>query len=146
MNKVIILGTMTREPELTYTQSGVAICKLGIAYNEKYTSNGQKVEKTHFFDATAFGKTAENIQKFFHKGSRILIDGSLSLEQWQDQSGQKRSKVSIKVERFDFIDRANQQGQQPQVQQQYQQPQAQPQPQYQQQVPEINVDNDDILF
>lgn len=133
MNKVILLGTMTREPELRYTQSGTAICKFGLAYNEKY----KNAEKTHFFDFIAFGKTAENIQKYFHKGSRILVDGSLDFEQWTDQSGQKRSKVSVKVERFDFIDRARQQAQ---AQARYRQPAPQ------QTVPEVDIDSEEIPF
>ena len=100
MNKVQILGTITRDVEIKFTQTGTAIGSFGIAYNEK---RGDK-EVSMFFDVTAFGKTAENIQKYFSKGSRILIDGSLDFQQWE-KDGQKRSKVGIKVNGFDFIDR-----------------------------------------
>lgn len=106
MNKVQILGTITKDIEIRYTQGGVAIASFGVAYNEKYKGqDGNYVEKAHFFDVTAFGKTAENINKFFHKGSRILIDGKLNHETWKSQDGSNRSKVSIKLENFDFIDR-----------------------------------------
>lgn len=122
MNKVHILGTMTRDCELKYAQSGTAIGNFGIAYNEKRKDqSGNYVDVPMFFDCTAFGKTAENINKFFHKGSRILLDGSLDFQQWE-KDGQKRSKVGIKVYGFDFIDRKSdtqQQNVQPSQQQQY---------------------------
>jgi len=106
MNKVIILGTITRDIELKYTNSGVAIGSFGIAYNEKRKgADGQYTDKAHFFEVVTFGKQAEVVSKFFHKGSRILIEGSLDFQSWQDKSGNKRSKVSIKLNGFDFIDR-----------------------------------------
>ena len=139
MNNVQILGTITREPELKYTQSGTAILSFGIAYNEKYKKqDGSFEDKAHFFDVTAFGKRGETINQYFSKGARILIGGSLDFQSWNDQQGQKRSKVSIKLNDFDFIDKKDNQSnntqtnyQQPQ-QQQAQQYQA-PQPQYQNQ-------------
>lgn len=104
MNSVNIIGTITRDTELKYLPTGTAVCKFGIAFNEKIKQNEQWADKAHFFDVTAWGKTAENINKFFHKGKHIGISGSLQFEQWQDsQSGQNRSKVSIKVDKFDFI-------------------------------------------
>lgn len=107
MNNIAIIGTITREIELKYLPSGVAICKFGIAFNEKIKQNEQWVDKAHFFDVTAWGKTAENINQFFRKGKQIGISGSLQFEQWQDQEGQKRSKVSIKLKEFDFIGSKN---------------------------------------
>ena len=123
MNKVQILGTITRDVEIKFTQTGTAIGSFGIAYNER---RGDK-EVAMFFDVTALGKTAENIQKYFGKGSRILIDGSLDFQQWE-KDGQKRSKVSIKVNGFDFIDKRTDNTAPSQ-------PQSQPTP-----VPEIDVD------
>ncbi len=106
MNQIQILGTITRDVELRYGQSGNAFAKFGIAYNDKWTAqNGEKMEKAHFFDVSVFGKQAETINQYFRKGNRILISGSLAFESWQDDQGQKRSKVGIKMERFDFIDR-----------------------------------------
>ena len=171
MNNVQILGTITREPELRYTQSGTAILSFGIAYNEKYKKqDGSYEDKAHFFDVTAFGKRGETINQYFSKGSRILIGGSLDFQSWNDQQGQKRSKVSIKLNDFDFIDKkdnqsnntqTNYQQSQQQSPQQYQAPQPQYQNQQGQQVtqqqynqnqqqaqvpPAIDVDEDEIPF
>ena len=173
MNNVQILGTITREPELKYTQSGTAILSFGIAYNEKYKKqDGSFEDKAHFFDVTAFGKRGETINQYFSKGARILIGGSLDFQSWNDQQGQKRSKVSIKLNDFDFIDKKTDKQQSNNSQANYQQPQQQapqqyqaPQPQYQnqqgQQVtqqqynqnqqqaqvpPAIDVDEDEIPF
>lgn len=126
MNNIQILGTMTKDVELKYTQSGAAIGSFGIAYNERRKqADGRYGDVAHFFDVTAFGKTAENINQYFRKGSRILINGSLDFQSWTAQDGQKRSKVGIKVEKFDFIDkRDNTQGSQaPQQQKPYVAPQ-----------------------
>ena len=149
MNNLQILGTITRDIELKYSQSGSAIANFGIAYNDTWKDvNGEKKEKAHFFEVSVFGKQAETINQYFHKGSRILIDGSLDFQSWE-KDGQKNSKVGIKLNRFTFVDRKSndasdgnnqgyqpqqQQGYQPQQQQQgYQQPQQQqPQQQYQQ--------------
>jgi len=141
MNNVQILGTITREPELKFTQSGTAILSFGIAYNEKYKKqDGSYEDKAHFFDVTAFGKRGETISQYFNKGARILIGGSLDFQSWNDQQGQKRSKVSIKLNDFDFIDKKTDNQQSNNSQANYQQPQQQqaqqyqaPQPQYQNQ-------------
>jgi len=127
LNNVQILGTITRDIELKYTQSSTAIASFGIAYNDRWKDQqGQQQDKAHFFDVTAFGKTAENLNQYFRKGSRILISGSLNFESWQDQQGNNRSKVTIKLERFDFIDKKDdnqgQQQNQNNQQQQYNQP------------------------
>ncbi len=122
MNKLQLLSTITKDIEMKYAQSGTAIASFSVAYNTKYKDqSGQYVEKAAFFDVTAFGKTAENLQKYFHKGSRILIDGELDYQSWE-KDGQKRSKVAIKLNSFDFIDRKS--DTQPQTAQapQYQQP------------------------
>ena len=106
MNSIQILGTITRDVEIKYAQSGTAIGSFSIAYNEKRKDqSGNYNDVAHFFEVTAFGKTAENIQKYFSKGSRILLQGSLDYQSWE-KDGQKRSKVGIKAMSFDFIDRA----------------------------------------
>jgi len=136
MNTVVIMGNMTRDVELKYSQSGTAIGSFGIAVNEKKKDqSGNYIDVPMFFDVTAFGKTAENIQKFFGKGSRILLNGSLDFQQWE-KDGQKRSKVGIKAFSFDFIDRKSDAAPQPS-------PQAQ---QPAQQVPVIDVDEASIPF
>lgn len=125
MNKVIVLGNMTRDIEIQ--QGGeYSIGKFGIAVNEKFKTK----ETTHFFDVTCFGKTAENIQKYFSKGSRILVEGKLSYSQWE-KDGQKRSKVEITMDKFDFIDRKTDE--------------QQPRPQYQN-PPEVTVQDEEIPF
>lgn len=167
MNSINIIGTLVRDVELKFIPSGVAVGKFGIAFNEKIKQNEQWVDKAHFFDVTAWGKTAENINKFFHKGKQIGISGSLQFEQWQDQqSGQNRSKVSIKVDKFDFVG-SKQDGQSnnyaPQQQNGYRPNQAAPgyannggqeynanMPQQQggmeQNIPTIDIDTDEIPF
>jgi single-strand DNA-binding protein len=106
MNKVQILGTITRDIDLQYAPSGTAIAKVGIAVNKRYTSNGEKKEEVSYFNCVAFGKTGENINKYFQKGSRILISGELKEDRWE-KDGQKQSRVSILIDGFDFIDKNN---------------------------------------
>ena len=155
MNNIQILGTITREPELKYTSGGAAILNFGIAYNDKWKDqNGEMKEKAHFFDVSVFGKQAETINQYFNKGSRILIDGSLDFQAWE-KDGQKHSKVGIKLNRFTFVDKRDNQGQQsqaPQQQQSYQQPPGYGNPNKQEQrpssneVPVIDIDEEDIPF
>ncbi len=135
MNNVNIIGNITRDIELINTQAGMAIAKFGIAVNKKVKNQqGGYDDKAHFFDITAFAKTAENINQYFRKGSKIGISGELNFEQWEDQQGQKRSKVSIICNQFDFIDKKDDQQQAPQQQQQQnQQNPTYGQPQQQQQ-------------
>ena len=105
MNNINILGTITREPELKYTAGGIAILSFGIAYNEKRKQqDGSYADTTHFFEVTSFGKKAEVVNQWFQKGSRILIQGSLDYQSWE-KDGQKKSKVGIKLNDFDFIDK-----------------------------------------
>jgi single-strand DNA-binding protein len=106
VNKIVILATLTKDVELNYSKSGNAIGKFSIAHNKKYkASSGQVEEKVSFFDCVAFGGRAETIQRYFTKGSRILIEGELEQQTWTAKDGGKRSKVVIKVLGFDFIDR-----------------------------------------
>lgn len=104
-NKVILMGNLTRDPELRQTQSGASVLGAGLAVNESYTAqDGSKRDNTTFVELSAFGKTAENIARFFRKGDPILIDGRLRQESWTDkQSGQARSKIVVAVERFEFV-------------------------------------------
>ena len=135
MNTIQILGNMTRDCELKYAQSGTAIGSFGIAVNKKIKNqSGGYDDKAMFFDVTAFGKTAENINKYFGKGSRILISGELEFQQWE-KDGQKRSKVGIVCQQFDFIDKKSDPQQEPQ-------PMRQPAPS----VPVIDIDSGSIPF
>ena len=143
MNSVNIIGTMTRDLELKYLPSGVAVGSFAIAVNQDYKDKqGQKVEKTSFFDVKVIGKQSEIISQYFSKGSRIGITGELEQETWQDNQGQNRSKVVIKLEQFSFIDKKSNdnQGQRSQAQNNYQ-----PKQQYQQEMPEIDLDDSDSI-
>jgi len=143
MNKVQILGTITRDVEIRYTQNGSAIGSFGIAYNDKFkNASGEMVDKAHFFDITAFGKTAEVINQHFKKGNRILIDGSLDFQSWE-KDGRKNSKVGIKLNGFDFIDRKSSDAT-PSTNNSTQNTYSQPQPT--QNIPEIDVGSDEIPF
>jgi single-strand DNA-binding protein len=104
-NRTIIMGNLTRDPELTYTPSGQPVCKFGMAVNERWTGkDGQKVEKVHFFDITAWAKTAELVSQYLKKGSSALVEGKLAQDRWEDQNTQqKRSKVYIVAERVQFV-------------------------------------------
>lgn len=104
MNSVAILGTMTRDVELKYLPSSAAVAKFSIAVNQDYKKDGQKVEKTSFFEVVSYGKQAEIINQYFGRGSRILINGELEQQTWE-KDGQKQSKVIIKLEKFYFVDK-----------------------------------------
>lgn len=106
MNSVNLIGNITRDVELQYAQSGTAIAKTGIALNKKVkNTQGEYEDKAIFVDITAFGNTAETLNKYFFKGSKIGIDGELNFEQWTAQDGQKRSKLSVIVNKLHFIDK-----------------------------------------
>ncbi len=191
-NKVILVGNLTRDIELRYTQSGSGIANTAIATSRKFTQNGEKKEEVCFVDITFFGRSSEIANQYLRRGSKILVEGRLKFDQWVDQNGQKRSKHSVIVETMQMLDskgdnqapsqdgsyNAPQQGsgqnyQQPQAQQKqqsYQQPakqqqqapqqsyQQQQQPSYNQaqnqsrempssnQIPEIDIDEDEIPF
>src|ERR1700690_1600163 len=105
-NKVILAGNLTRDPELRYTPKGTAVAKIGLAINRKWRSEtGEMKEETTFVDVDCFGKTAETVSQYLKKGRPILIEGRLRYETWEDkQSGQKRSKLGVVMESFQFID------------------------------------------
>lgn len=103
-NKVILMGNLTRDPETRVTATGLTICKLGLAVSRVFsTKDGERREETTFVDIDAFGKQAEVITKYFRKGKPILIEGRLKLDQWESQDGQKRSKMGVVMETFQFV-------------------------------------------
>ena len=104
-NKVILVGNLTRDIELRYSQSGSAIAKSAIATSRKFTAaNGEKREEVMFIDITFFGRSGEIANQYLRKGSKILVEGRLIFEQWVDQQGQKRSKHSVTVENMQMLD------------------------------------------
>ena len=104
-NKVMLLGNLTRDPELRYTPKGTAIARLGLAVNRRYTGeNNQTVEEVTFIDVDAWGKSAELIAQYLRKGNPIFIEGRLKLDQWDDKNtGQKVSKLRVVLETFQFL-------------------------------------------
>jgi single-strand DNA-binding protein len=112
-NKVILVGNLTKDPELKHLASGVACCEFSMAYNESYTKDGQKVEKVHFFDIVAWKQTGELVAKFLRKGSGCLIEGSLTQDRWEDATTQqKRSRIKINAQRVQFLGKPSGQGEQ----------------------------------
>ena len=96
-NKVLLLGNLTRDPEVRYTPKGSAVCDLGIAVNRVYTTDsGEKREEATFVDVTLWGRTAEIAGEYLKKGRPVFIEGRLQLDSWDDkQTGQKRSKLKV---------------------------------------------------
>ncbi len=103
-NKVVLVGNLTRDIELRYTQGGMGLAKTAIATSRKFTSNGEKKEEVMFIDITFFGRSAEIANQYLRKGSKILVEGRLNFEQWVDQNGGKRSKHSVTVESMQMLD------------------------------------------
>ena len=105
-NKVILMGNLTRDPEVRYTSGGTAIAKLGMAVNRRWKNQeGQMQEETTFVDVDAFGRQAETIGQYLKKGRPVMVEGRLKLDQWDDkQTGQKRSKLGVVLENFQFLD------------------------------------------
>jgi single-strand DNA-binding protein len=103
-NKVLLLGNLTRDPQLSYTPSQTAVVDFGLATNRKWTGqDGSQKEETCFVDCRAFGRMAENINKFFKKGKPIFLEGRLTFDSWTAQDGSKKSKLRVTVENFQFL-------------------------------------------
>ena len=101
LNKVFVLGNLTRDPELRQTPSGQAVCSFGIATNRFFTdSTGQKQKQVEFHNIVAWGRQAEIINQYLHKGSSILVEGRLQTRSWQDQQGAKHWKTEIIAEKI----------------------------------------------
>jgi len=108
LNRVIIVGNLTRDPELKYTQGGTAVCDMHIAANHRYRrggDGGEMVEETCFVGVTVFGRSGENCNQYLRKGNPVLVEGRLKFDQWTSQDGQKRSKHLIVADRVHFFPR-----------------------------------------
>ena len=104
-NKVVLVGNLTRDVEIRYSQSGSAIGNVGIATNRKFkTQTGEQKEEILFIDLTFFGRTAEIANQYLRKGSKVLVDGRLVFQQWTAQDGSKRSKHAVTVENLQMLD------------------------------------------
>ncbi|MEJ2648437.1 MAG: single-stranded DNA-binding protein [Sedimentisphaerales bacterium] len=103
-NKIILLGNLTRDPQLSYTPNQTAVVDFGLATNRKWTGqDGSQREETCFVDCRAFGRPAENINKYLSKGRMVFIEGRLTFDSWTAQDGSKRSKHRVTVENFQFL-------------------------------------------
>jgi single-strand DNA-binding protein len=160
-NKVILVGNLTRDIELRYTQGGTAVASTAIATTKKFKAqDGTQKEEVCFVDITFFGRTAEIANQYLKRGSKVLVEGRLKLDQWTDQSGGKRSKHSITVDNLQMLG-SRDDNQSAGGNSNYNQPQAAynnaqtPTPQYQQpqttkqtgyEIPDIDIDEDEIPF
>jgi single-strand DNA-binding protein len=109
LNSVCIAGNLGADPDLRYTQSGTAVANLNIAVNEHYKdSNGEPQKRTHWFRATAFGRTAEIAAEYLAKGSKVGIAGKLVQRTWQDDQGNNRSLVEIRIDQLELLGNSNQ--------------------------------------
>ncbi len=152
-NKIILVGNLTRDIELKYSQGGMAIAKTGIATNRKFKKqNGEMADETMFVDITFFGRSGEVANQYLRKGSKVLIEGRLMLDQWTDQNGQKRSKHSINVDTMQMLDSRGESSSNAtaqhssQPQDTYTPPPAQKQSDRRDSVPEIDIDEDEMPF
>ena len=105
VNKVFLMGNLTRDVELKYTPSNQPVATFGLAMNRRYkTKDGENREETTFVDCEAWARTAEVMSEYLSKGRPVFIEGRLKLDQWQDKDGNKRSKLRVVVENFQFVD------------------------------------------
>lgn len=111
-NKVILIGNLTRDPELRYTPKGTAVAKIGLAVNRTWKSeSGETKEEVTFVDVDAWGRQAETIGQYLKKGRPIMVEGRLKLETWEDkQTNQKRSRLGVVMENFQFLDSRGHEG------------------------------------
>ena len=103
-SKVILLGNLTRDPELRATQSGMSVCNITVAINDNL---GKDETRTSFITCDSFGRTAENIAKYFSKGKPILVEGHLRQDNYEDKNGNKQNKTKVLIEKFEFIGSRN---------------------------------------
>lgn len=104
LNKTMLMGNLTRDPELRYLPSNTAVVSLSIAINRRWKNQaGESQEETTFLDAESFGKQGEVINQYFRKGDPIFIEGRIKQDVWQDRDGNNRSKLKVVVESFEFL-------------------------------------------
>ena len=105
LNKVLLLGNVTRDPEIRYTPKGIAVCDLGVAVNRAYTTDsGEKREEVTFVDVTLWGRTAEVASEYLKKGRPVFVEGRLQMDTWDDkQTGQKRTRLRVVAENMQLL-------------------------------------------
>lgn len=105
-NKVILMGNLTREPDLRYTATGMAVCEFAIAVHHRYRVHDEQKEEVCYIDIVVFGRAGENSKEHLHKGSRVLVDGRLTQRRWETPEGQKKSKYEVVANTVQFVDAA----------------------------------------
>ncbi|WP_018291926.1 single-stranded DNA-binding protein [Verrucomicrobium sp. 3C] len=106
LNRVFLIGNLTRDPEVRYTPKGTAVGDLALAVNTSIRGqDGQVKEETCFVDIVAWGRQAETVKEFLHRGSPILVEGRLQFEQWETREGEKRNRLRVRAERIQFLGR-----------------------------------------
>jgi single-strand DNA-binding protein len=103
INRVVLTGNLTRDPELRSLPSGMSVCSLRIASNSRRKENGEWVDKPNYFSVTVWGAQGENASRFLSKGRPVAIDGRLEWREWQDQSGNKREAIEIVADSVQFL-------------------------------------------
>ncbi len=103
-NRIVLMGNLTRDPQLSFTPANTALCKFGLATNRKWKDrDGNMKEDVCFVDCTVFGRSAETFNQYMSKGRSVLVEGRLQLDQWTSPEGEKRSKHEVIVENFTFL-------------------------------------------
>jgi single-strand DNA-binding protein len=104
LNKVMLIGRLTKDPELRYTPSGAAVAQLRMAVNHTYRTKEEKKEEVLYIDVSVFGRSAETVKQYVQKGRELFIEGRLQQNDWQDKtSGQKRTSYKVIADRFQFL-------------------------------------------
>lgn len=101
MNRIFLIGNLTRDPELSETQSGIAVCRFSLAVNRRRTAEGE--QQTDFFNVTAWRGLAENVARFCQKGNKVAVVGNLQIRQYEDRDGQKRTSVDVIADEVEFL-------------------------------------------
>jgi len=103
-NKVILMGNLTKDPEVRYLPSGVAVCDLSLAMNETFKNKaGEQVEQTCYVDIVVWARQAETCGEYLRKGSQALVEGRLQLDKWESKEGESRSKLRVRADRVQFL-------------------------------------------
>ncbi|MCF7927905.1 MAG: single-stranded DNA-binding protein [Spirochaetales bacterium] len=103
INRVVLIGNLTRDAELKYTSGGTAICKFSIANNRRRKQGDDWIDEVNYFDFVMFGRRAEGVSRYLSKGTRVAVEGQLRQDRWQDSEGQNRSRVETVVDNIQFL-------------------------------------------
>lgn len=103
LNKILLIGRLTKDPELRYLASGMAVCQLRMAVNHTYRTKEEKKEEVLYIDVTVWGRSAETVKKYVTKGRELFIEGRLQQDEWTDKQGQKRISYKVNADNFQFL-------------------------------------------